>query len=106
MKLTINNIQQNDYGTYKCVAKNPRGETDGTIRLYSEYLLFFVGGLTSRLRRNQNYTICICARPKFYIQPPVIITVQKRTENNLMNLNNSSSFNPIDISFHLILLVV
>jgi neurotrimin len=35
MKLTINNIQQSDYGTYKCVAKNPRGETDGTIRLYS-----------------------------------------------------------------------
>ncbi|XP_050497331.1 lachesin-like [Diabrotica virgifera virgifera] len=35
MKLTINNIQQSDYGTYKCVAKNPRGETDGTIRLYT-----------------------------------------------------------------------
>ncbi|XP_022920985.1 neurotrimin-like isoform X2 [Onthophagus taurus] len=35
MRLTINNIQQSDYGTYKCVAKNPRGETDGTIRLYS-----------------------------------------------------------------------
>lgn len=37
MRLTINNIQNTDYGTYKCVAKNPRGETDGTIRLYSEY---------------------------------------------------------------------
>ncbi|KAG8229138.1 hypothetical protein J437_LFUL009727 [Ladona fulva] len=36
MKLTISNIQEKDYGTYKCVAKNPRGETDGTIRLYSE----------------------------------------------------------------------
>ncbi|XP_060515834.1 lachesin isoform X2 [Cylas formicarius] len=35
MRLTINNIQPNDYGTYKCVAKNPRGETDGTIRLYN-----------------------------------------------------------------------
>ncbi|XP_065165416.1 lachesin-like isoform X2 [Atheta coriaria] len=35
MTLTIANIQQADYGTYKCVAKNPRGETDGTIRLYS-----------------------------------------------------------------------
>jgi hypothetical protein len=39
MKLTISNIQERDYGTYKCVAKNPRGETDGTIRLYSEYTL-------------------------------------------------------------------
>ena len=37
MKLTIINIQERDYGTYKCVAKNPRGETDGTIRLYSKY---------------------------------------------------------------------
>lgn len=36
MTLTIANIQQADYGTYKCVAKNPRGETDGTIRLYSK----------------------------------------------------------------------
>ncbi|XP_031336375.1 lachesin-like [Photinus pyralis] len=35
MRLTINNIHQTDYGTYKCVAKNPRGETDGTIRLYT-----------------------------------------------------------------------
>lgn len=37
MRLHIYNIQQTDYGTYKCVAKNPRGETDGTIRLYSKY---------------------------------------------------------------------
>lgn len=46
MKLTISNIQERDYGTYKCVAKNPRGETDGIIRLYSEYqpsqVAFFV----------------------------------------------------------------
>lgn len=37
MRLTINNIQESDYGTYKCIAKNPRGETDGTIRLYSKF---------------------------------------------------------------------
>uniref|UniRef100_A0A182NNW9 Ig-like domain-containing protein n=1 Tax=Anopheles dirus TaxID=7168 RepID=A0A182NNW9_9DIPT len=41
MRLHIYNIQQTDYGTYKCVAKNPRGETDGTIRLYSEYNVLF-----------------------------------------------------------------
>jgi len=39
MKLTISNVQEKDFGTYKCVAKNPRGETDGTIRLYSKYIL-------------------------------------------------------------------
>lgn len=26
-----------DDGMYKCVAKNPRGETDGTIRLYGKF---------------------------------------------------------------------
>lgn len=37
MRLTICNVQRHDYGTYKCVAKNPRGETDGTIRLYCKF---------------------------------------------------------------------
>lgn len=38
MRLTITYVQKSDYGTYKCVSKNPRGETDGTIRLYCKYL--------------------------------------------------------------------
>ncbi|KAI5709003.1 hypothetical protein M8J76_008004 [Diaphorina citri] len=37
MKLTIFSVTEKDFGTYKCVAKNPRGETDGTIRLYILY---------------------------------------------------------------------
>ncbi|XP_037910647.1 lachesin-like [Hermetia illucens] len=35
MRLTISNVEKSDYGSYKCVAKNPRGETDGTIKLYT-----------------------------------------------------------------------
>lgn len=42
MKLLIRNINLEDYGTYKCIAKNPRGESDGTIRLYSKYFINFV----------------------------------------------------------------
>ncbi|GAB0086208.1 Ig-like domain-containing protein [Sergentomyia squamirostris] len=34
MRLTIFNTSQADENSYKCVAKNPRGETDGAIRLY------------------------------------------------------------------------
>lgn len=33
-------LQEEDYGSYKCVAKNPRGETDGVIHLYSKCRLF------------------------------------------------------------------
>jgi len=36
MKLTIINVSSGDDGIYKCVAKNPRGETDGIIRLYGK----------------------------------------------------------------------
>ncbi|RZC34114.1 I-set domain containing protein, partial [Asbolus verrucosus] len=34
MKLTIRSVSVTDYGSYKCVAKNSLGETDGTIKLY------------------------------------------------------------------------
>ena len=31
--LAILNVDKNDFGTYQCVAKNPLGESDGTINL-------------------------------------------------------------------------
>lgn len=37
MKLTIRSVSPTDYGSYKCVAKNSLGETDGTIKLYRKY---------------------------------------------------------------------
>jgi len=36
MELKIRNIQANDFGAYRCVAKNPRGSTDGEITLTEE----------------------------------------------------------------------
>lgn len=57
MKLTISNIQNSDYGTYKCVAKNPRGESDGTIRLYSNCpILFFNTNRNDNPRSVDNIT--------------------------------------------------
>lgn len=41
MRLTITNVQEEDYGTYKCIAKNPRGETDSGIRLYRKFFFSF-----------------------------------------------------------------
>lgn len=37
MKLTIKSVGPNDFGTYKCVARNSIGETDGTIKIYSKF---------------------------------------------------------------------
>lgn len=36
MKLNIRSVGPADFGSYKCVAKNSLGETDGTIKLYSK----------------------------------------------------------------------
>merc|ERR1719361_1143362 len=35
MKLTITNAGLEHFGKYTCVAKNPRGQTDGAITLYA-----------------------------------------------------------------------
>lgn len=36
MKLMIADVQQEDFGTYKCIAKNSLGSTEGVIRLYGK----------------------------------------------------------------------
>ncbi|ODN02458.1 Neurotrimin, partial [Orchesella cincta] len=41
MRLKIRNLTNNDFGTFKCVAKNSLGETDGNIKLYGP-IAFYV----------------------------------------------------------------
>jgi len=36
MELRISNVRGDDFGAYRCIAKNPRGETDGEITLTEE----------------------------------------------------------------------
>ena len=40
MKLKIRNLNGKDYGTYKCIAKNYLGETEGSVELYGKYTHF------------------------------------------------------------------
>lgn len=37
MKLTIKSVDAFDFGSYKCVAKNSLGDTDGAIKLYRKH---------------------------------------------------------------------
>lgn len=39
MKLLVKAVGPSDFGSYKCVAKNSLGETDGTIKLYSKWMM-------------------------------------------------------------------
>ena len=41
MKLTIQDAGESNFGKYSCVAKNPRGQTDGSITLYGKSLFSF-----------------------------------------------------------------
>lgn len=50
MKLTIVSVDHADFGAYKCVAKNSLGETDGSIKLYSEYPFLFFQAYLDTLR--------------------------------------------------------
>lgn len=40
MTLTIRDLREEDFGNYSCMAKNPRGETDGFITLTGEEFHF------------------------------------------------------------------
>nr|CAH7724138.1 unnamed protein product [Callosobruchus chinensis] len=38
MKLTVRDLQEADFGNYRCISKNSLGETEGSIRLYGNVL--------------------------------------------------------------------
>lgn len=45
MKLKIRTVGPNDYGSYRCVAKNSLGETDGLIKLEGTFVRNRIGFL-------------------------------------------------------------
>jgi len=58
MKLTVRAVGPSDFGSYKCVSKNSLGDTDGSIKLYREYI--FVSYCKQLLPGlNVNYYECV-----------------------------------------------
>ena len=62
MRLTIVNVSAEDFGSYRCVAKNSQGQTDGQIRLYGKLsvrsvISAFDRTLICRSRINRHYDI-------------------------------------------------
>ena len=41
LKLHIKNVQEEDYGMYKCLSKNSHGDNEGSIQLYSEIIFVY-----------------------------------------------------------------
>lgn len=76
MTLRIKSIGPNDFGSYKCIAKNSLGETDSTIKLYSKSIL--VNDHSIALFKILQYQIhlCICL---FHLRSFLSKTSQKNT---------------------------
>lgn len=41
MKLTIKHLQYGDFGNYRCISKNSLGETEGSIRVYGKWKIYW-----------------------------------------------------------------
>ncbi|XP_055389359.1 lachesin [Condylostylus longicornis] len=93
MKLTIINVNAGDDGMYKCVAKNPRGETDSSIRLYiSTPPTTPQGFTTTDWNENPNNPY----QPKFIYNPNDKNTKYQSVLNDFGNVNGQKSNNNFD----------
>ena len=78
MILDIEKLASADFGMYKCVAKNPRGQTDGTITLYGRSInnknLVFTNYAKQFKNISKAMLTFIKAKLKFY--------AKRKTDNN------------------------
>ncbi|XP_050321424.1 opioid-binding protein/cell adhesion molecule homolog isoform X2 [Bactrocera neohumeralis] len=93
MRLTITDVDTSDFGSYRCVAKNSLGDTDGTIKLY---------------HIPQTTTVTTLAPTVALNTVPVVVTKYNnkdqrfskkihRTKSNVADISSSSSLNNVYI---------
>ncbi|KAL1508973.1 hypothetical protein ABEB36_003784 [Hypothenemus hampei] len=73
MKLTIRNVNLDDYGSYKCVVKNSLGETDGTIKLYPIPTPSTTKSTTIKIAKAPTTSTTSTNKPKIIQQHEVIL---------------------------------
>lgn len=63
MRLTINQMREEHFGTYHCISKNSLGTTDGSIKVYSK----------NEIKINNNITenIYKCIIIIIFVSPPL-----------------------------------
>lgn len=88
MQLRVKNIQKGDYGEYRCIVKNPLGETDGQITLYEtaaptanpSLYATFVSSKSDDLTKNKN-------EPNTSYRNPSSLRVQDNDQGNKASYN-------------------
>ncbi|XP_050321440.1 protein CEPU-1-like [Bactrocera neohumeralis] len=93
MRLTIKDVDISDFGSYRCVAKNSLGDTDGTIKLYHIPQTTTVTTLAPTVALN---TVPVVVA-KYNNKGQRFSKKIHRTKTNVSDISSSSSLNNIYI---------
>lgn len=74
MKLTVRNLQNGDFGNYRCISKNSLGETEGSIRLYGKNTLTYIKTYGSCCFNKDDKVVCCVLKIGYTNEPAATST--------------------------------